>query len=999
MYVPLRARSNYSLLSGASSIDAVLDRAAALGIETLAITDEANLYGAVPFFEKARARGIRPVLGAIVDESEDEVVLLARDATGYANLCEIISLRRLDDGSASAIFSLEEALPPRQEGLFVLVRDAALLRELARDVKTERLRAEVVRPARDVNAERALLDAASSLGVRAVASAEMYFARDRDMELHEALSAMRLNTALENARSAVARHARAHLRSPDEMRRLFFDMPQLVDETARVAGECDFDLLGLAPVFPRLGGDSAARLRADAYAGARSRYGQVTPPARERIDRELDLITRLGFPDYFLVVADIVRHARELGTPVAGRGSGASSVVAYALGITNVDPLRYDLPFERFLNEGRADFPDLDIDFCWRLRDSVIDYVYKKHGSNHVAMISTYATMRPRLAFREVAKTLGMSVEVTTEVMKRLATGLPREKWGTLPVEPERVGLALDLAGRLEGFPHHLSLHCGGVVITPGPISRHAPLERAAKGVVVTQYDKDGVEAVGLVKLDLLGNRALSSISESVRLASSRGERVDPETLPERDLLTERLLAGGDTVGVNQLESPAMRHLVRQIAPRDVKGLMQVLALIRPGAASLGMKEQFVRRARGIDPVPGIDPRLDHILRETHGIMLYEDDALFVASELAGLPPAQADRFRRAVTKTRTDEERGALSEEFLSLCERNGVDEKIAADLWVQMAKFNAYSFCRAHAASYARLAWANTYMKAHHPAEFWVAALNNNEGLYPRWVYIEEAKRAGIGALGPCVNRSGCEFALSDGAIRTGLLMVKGLSARARESVIKNRPFAGIFDLVARTSVRIAEAEALVRCGALDFTGRARPGLLLEVYAGFKEAKRLRGEGEALFRVPDAPPKEELGRYSDPERWRDEWQILGIATGRHPVAWIRPRLERMGVGMSAEALSRPGAEARLAGIVAADRTAHTEKGETMAFLTLSDETGLFEVTLFPDLYRKVRARVSEAGIGPFLVEGRVEDQCGSVSVTATAIRPLGSRAGTRAA
>jgi error-prone DNA polymerase len=1012
MYVPLRVRSNYSLLSGASSIDAVLDRAAAFGVDALAVTDEANLYGAVPFFEKARARGVRPVLGAIVDEGGREVVLLARDRTGYANLCEIISLRRLDDENAHERFSLEKALLPRQAGLFVLVRDAALLGRLARDVDADRLRAEVVRPAIDVNAERALLETAQRLGIGAVGAAEMYFARDADFELHEALSAMKLNTALEEARSAVASHAGARLRSPEEMRRLFFDMPDLVDETARVAEACDFDLLGLPPVFPKLPGDSAAQLREDAYAGARSRYMKITREARERIDRELDLIARLGFPDYFLVVADIVRHARELGTPVAGRGSGASSVVAYALGITNVDPLKYDLPFERFLNEGRTDFPDLDIDFCWRLRDSVIDYVYKKYGDEHagtpgrsdlhnlrVAMISTYATMRPRLAFREVAKTLGMSVEVTTEVMKCLTAGLAREKWRTLPVEPERVDLALRLAKRLEGFPHHLSLHCGGVVITPGPIARHAPLERAAKGVVVTQYDKDGVEAVGLVKLDLLGNRALSSISESVRLAAGRGERVDPETLPERDLLTEKLLASGDTVGVNQLESPAMRHLVRQIAPKDVKGLMQVLALIRPGAASLGMKEQFVRRARGIDPIPEIDPRLDHILRGTHGVMLYEDDALFIASELAGLPPAKADRFRRAVTKTRTDEERLALSREFLSLCERNNVNPKIAADLWVQMAKFNAYSFCRAHAASYARLAWANAYMKAHHPAEFWVAALNNNEGLYPRWVYIEEAKRAGIRALLPCVNRSGDEFALSDGAIRTGLLLVKGLSARARGTIIKNHPFAGLVDLVARTSVKTAEVEALVRCGALDFTGRARPALLLELYAGFKEAKKLRGQGDTLFRVPDAPSKEELGRYSDPERWRDEWQVLGIATGRHPVAWIRPRLEKMGAGRSAEALGRPGTEVRLAGIVAAGRTAHTEKGETMAFLTLSDEEGLFEVTLFPDLYRRVRARVSEAGIGPFLVEGRVEDQYGAVSVTATAIRPLGSHAGTRAA
>jgi DNA polymerase III alpha subunit len=314
-------------------------------------------------------------------------------------------------------------------------------------------------------------------------------------------------------------------------------------------------------------------------------------------------------------------------------------------------------------------------------------------------------------------------------------------------------------------------------------------------------------------------------------------------------------------------------------------------------------------------------------------------------------------------------------------------------------MAKFNAYSFCRAHAASYGRLAWANVYMKAHHPTEFWIAALNNNEGLYPKWVYLEEAKRAGIHALRPCVNHSGDEFTLEDGAIRTGLLMVKGLSVRARGSIIKNRPFEGLVDLVARTDVKTAEAEALVRCGALDFTGRARPALLLELYAGFKEAKLLRGRGDMLFRVPDAPAKEDLGHYSDPERWRDEWQILGIATGRHPVEWIRPRLDRMRVTKSATALARPGTNVLLAGIVAAGRTTRTEKDEWMCFLTLSDETGLFEVALFPDLYRKVRARVSEAGIGPFLVEGRVEDQYGSVSITATAIRPLGSHADTRAA
>ncbi|MHC4200875.1 MAG: PHP domain-containing protein, partial [Planctomycetota bacterium] len=425
VYSPLRVRSNWSLLSGASPVEALVGKAARSGMPALALTDECNLYGAVGFFEKAKERGIRPVLGCVLDGPEGEVVLLVRDETGYANLCELISARHLDER-----FSLASAIPEHQEGLFVLASDAPLLEVLAAKLGRGRLWCEVLRPTRSINAERRLLDTAKRFGLGVVASADVFFADAPDHELHEALVAMRTGCPLPSGPGATDRPTRSaqigrvrceaartgYLRAPDEFARLFDDLPEAVHATREIAGACEFDLLARRPVFPKLAGDSASDLREQTLAGARERYGKLTSRVRSRLDEELGLIARLGFADYFLVVADIVRHARKLGTPVAGRGSGASSAVAYSLGITNVDPIRYHLPFARFLNEGRRDFPDLDIDFCWRLRDGVIDYVYRKHGDDHVAMIATYATMQPRLAFRESAKVLGLSNPVITKV-------------------------------------------------------------------------------------------------------------------------------------------------------------------------------------------------------------------------------------------------------------------------------------------------------------------------------------------------------------------------------------------------------------------------------------------------------------------------------------------------------------------------------------------------------------------------------------------------------
>jgi len=989
-YVPLHLRSNHSLLVGGSSIPQLLHRAVSLKLPALGLTDENNLYGACLFFEEAAGCGVRPILGATLCPEEGNrlqgsgsVTLLVQNEAGYGNLCSLISRLHLQED-----FSIQKSLPALQEGLFVLTQDPSLAEALKESLDEGRLYLEWVRPGWRLERERMLWRTAQRLGVGLVASGDVYFGSPGEEERTLALWAIREKTLLYRMRDKAPFVAPRFLRGSDEMARFYRAAPQALKNTLKIADACRFDPLKRPTVFPRVSEDREEvqlALREKTCAGAKERYGELADAVRDRLERELALIGRMGFSDYFLVVADIVNYAKKLQAPTAGRGSGASSVVSYCLGITNVDPMQYDLPFERFLNAERQDFPDLDIDFCWRIRDEVIQYVYRKYGHEHVAMVCTLISFRHRLAFREVARIHGISDEMITRVAATLSKGLPRERWDTLPVEPETMESILRLARSLQGFPHHVSVHCGGVVVTPDPMERHAPLQRAEKGVVILQYDKDAVERVGLVKLDLLGNRSLSTLREGMRWA---GIEADPGTLPDEDLATLQLLRDGETLGCNQLESPSMRSLLKMLQPSGVKDVMKALALIRPGAASLGMKEAFVRRARGIDATDLSDPYLRKALGETHGIMLYEDDALMVAAHLAGLPLERADRFRRAVTKCRSDAERVRLSKEFLSLCEQRGMDMEVCKDLWVQMAKFNAYSFCRAHAASYAILAYALAYLKAHHPQGFWVSALNNNAGMYEKWVYVEEIKRMGIRLLPPSVNRSSLEFSLEKGCVRIGLLSIMGLSERTMHHILEEQgkePFQGLWDFLTRVPARKDEVETLIRVGAFDFTKMTRPALLWNLYLGYEESKKRRGKELFQTRGPafQAPSVED---FSSRQKARDEWRLLGMSTDKHPLSWSWGTLRRKGVLRSREMKEFAGERVWVAGIMAACKDTETLTGERMEFITLDDLDGLFEITIFPGQYSLLRRLFR--GLGPYLVDGEVCEQYGALSLTAYTVK-----------
>jgi DNA-directed DNA polymerase III PolC len=1024
MPASLHTHSWYSLLQGVSGLTPLLERAAACGYSALALTDTNNLYGAVSFVEEARRFGVRPVLGACLGQGRTHCVALIAEPAGYRNLCRIISRLHLH-GAAQR---LEDLLVENAAGLHVLVDEPALAEKL-RDAFDRRLWLEIVRPGQAAAREQELLACGRRLDLRPVASTAAHFAMPAEYATFRVVTAVNRGTLLDQLPRALRITPDHHLVDLQTLRHRFRDLPEAMENAETLVSTlAEKNVLPSEVVLPqpRLPHQHSAGsfLRLLCARGLRRRGLDASTAAHDRLKQELALIETGRLASYFLVVRDIARYARRRGHGMALRGSAGNCLVCYLLEITDVNPLAFALPLERFLHAGRTDLPDIDLDFDWKVRDDVIDYVFRRHGAEHTAMISSHLFLQPRSAFREAAKVHGLSNEQVSRLLETLservdkflgdeesiadcrlqiADSLPPR----FPLEPERWPRIVADARRLLGRPHHLSIHPGGVVITPGPIEEYAPLQRAAKGIVITQFEKDAAERIGLVKMDLLGNRALGTI-DAARLYSTTHHSPFTTHHPSLDTVDEKtiaLLQQGDTLGVNQLESPAMRHLLVQMQPRELMDVIQALAMIRPGAASVGMKELFIRRRRGLEPVRYAHPVLEPLLHETQGLMLYEDDALRVLQAITGLSAPAADHFRRRVSKHRTDQEARALTEEFLTACQQNGVPRAVAADLWVQLAKFNHYSFCKSHAVSYGLIAWQAAALKAHHPLCFWPAALNNNQGMYPRRVYIEAIKRAGIPVYLPCVNRSEEIFIAEGDGIRTGLEAIASLNEDFRVRLLANRarrgPFLGLADLRRRVGPGPEELALLIRCGALDFTGKPRPALFLEAdlekaavgvpttqysvlstqYSALSTQYSVLGTqspAPALFSDDPAigwSPAE----YPVDRRLRDEWDLLGFVAGPPLMSLFRPGLPA-GLITSKDLPQNLGKRVSLAGVVATARLTPTTGGHTMQFVTLEDEWGLIEATLFPGTCPPV----AYLTLGPYIVTGLVEEQYGVIGVTA---------------
>ncbi|MCD6365849.1 MAG: DNA polymerase III subunit alpha, partial [Planctomycetes bacterium] len=674
---PLHVRSGYSFLRGAAPPERLIGHARRMGLTHLALTDVDGLYGATFFAKEAVAAGIRPIIGAELRCGSSGAVLLVVSDKGYENLCRLITRKHRGEQ-----YSIEWAAADLAElagGLHVITEDTCLAGALlAGGGCSRRLWLGIDPATQDRAAVRRLADFSRRFSVPLVATAKAMFPEAGDLEVVRLLEAIRTRSTCDAVKAEQLPSPRAFLRSSRSLARELAEFPEAQANNRRVAEECGaYRFLPRKTVLPAWrstdGISPVEELARLCGLGLRRRYGANVPDGAEaRLRRELRMIDRKGFSTYFLIVRDIVRYARARGAPVAARGSGASSLAAYLLDITNVCPLTFNIPFERFLNENRTDMPDLDIDFCWRIRDEIIDHVFHRYGKDRTAMVCMHNTFRERSAFRETARALGRH---DGDISRMIAGGGCEnlsDKSGDTP-ETRRIRR---MACRLLGLPHNISVHPGGVVIAPKPIDRYTPVERAAKGVMVTQYDKRGVADAGLVKLDLLGNRSLSTIRFTCDLIGRRhGVRIDVESLPAADEAVVDLLRRADTVGCNQIESPAMRRLLRAIRPEGPRDLMQALALIRPGAASMGMKDTFIRRRLGLEATPQSFGGIDQVLGDTFGVMLYEDDVMTAAAALMGTSPAEGDSFRRAIQKCRSDADRAELSCRFLERCRQNGVD------------------------------------------------------------------------------------------------------------------------------------------------------------------------------------------------------------------------------------------------------------------------------------------------------------------------------------
>jgi len=999
-YAPLLLRSNYSLLSGTCSIERIIERAADFALPSVALTDRNNLYGAIPFYNLAREAGIKPVIGAEITSGRHRAVLLARDLAGYSNLCKIITRRNLQEG-----FSLPDCLVEFQEGLYILTEDPVLAEKLRARVNREHLRLLLAWPGRSHAQWRLLCRRAQELGLAVAATPDVYFMDRREYELHRVLAAIGENTLVSKLEPQDVAHHQSCFVPPKTVARMFREYPGALRNGLEVLEDCNLEIPLGRPIFPRYslpeGETPHGYLSKLCLGGLRRRYHPVTAGASSRLKRELEVIEKLGFTEYFIFVWDIMSFARRQGIPTTGRGSGASSMVSYVLGITQADPIKYDIPFERFLHMQRADCPDLDIDLCWIKRDDLIESIYEKYGASRVAMVSTHNAFRLRSAFREVAKAFG----IPNDLVNKMSRKLPHDSTSTIreavamsgadqfvTAGEQVLNTVVELAERIRGYPRHLGIHCGGLVIGDKPVDNYVPLERAAKGIVITQYEKDAIEEIGLVKMDFLGNHGLTIREEAIELVREhRGVQVKAEAIPDPDPETSALLKGARTISCCQLESPAMRNLLTMLQVSSTKELMQALALIRPAPASCGMKEAFVRRKRGLEQAVFPHPSLRTVLADTYGIMLYEDDAMLVAAALGGISLEEGDLLRRAISRGASQEKLEEISKYFIGKAARNGIPLQVAREMWAQMAKFNSYSFCKAHAASYAILAYQLAYLKAHYPLEFMVAALNHQWGMYPKRVHLEEARRLGLEVLGPCVNRSRAEFTIEGGKIRIGLNQVRNLSQSSIDHILAARrgePFGSLGDFLGRVKISEPEVENLILGGAFDFTGRIRPQLILELKTTYPARKRHAAKGRLISGDPAAPRPPELSDYSPAQKLAYELSVLELSPRGHPMKILRSSLEGNGM-VDSEALPRMvGKCVRVAGVLAAVRKSPTKNDDYMEFVTLEDEKGVFEVTLFPGVYRKFGRCID--GIGPYVVEGTVEDRYGSLSVNARKVAPF---------
>ena len=1049
-FVHLHLHTDYSLLDGACEIGELTTEAARRGMPAVAVTDHGNLFAAANFYHQATTHGVKPIIGCEVyvapdnhknrgsdAERSNHLVLLCENEEGYRNLIQLVSTGFLEGFYYKPRID-HELLQQHSKGLIAL--SACLRGEVADALvaeKYEQARTNAYR-LRDIfgkgnfflevqdqgleiekRINRDLVSLSRETGIPLVATNDTHYLTKSDAHAQEVLMCIQTGKTMSDSQRMKFATDQFYFKTAEEMAQVFRELPDAVQRTVAIAERCNMKIQRVNDPFPEFkvpeGETTDSYFEKIARQGFQSRLPQLERLAKDnrlrhplaeyesRLNAEIEMIKKMRFAGYFLIVWDFIHYARTQGVPVGpGRGSAAGSLVGYSLQITDVDPLQYDLLFERFLNPERISMPDIDIDFCMRRRGEVIDYVRQKYGEKSVAQIITFGTMAAKAVLKDAGRALDLPYGEVDKIAKLVPNTLNIELEDALKQSPqleslrqsdERVKELVEVALRLEGLARHASTHAAGVVISPRPLTEIVPLYKSNKDEITTQYDMNALERIGLLKMDFLGLTTLTVLTDAVRMIRhNRGVEVDLSTLVLDDPATYGLFSRGDTTGIFQFESHGMRDILKRYQPTRLEDLTALNALYRPGPIQGGMIDDFIARKHGKKKVRYDLPELAEILAETWGVILYQEQVMQIANRLAGFSLGDADILRRAMGKKKP-EEMAAQREKFLTGCNARKVPKEKAERIFDLMAEFAGYGFNKSHSCAYALLAYQTAWLKTHYPVEFMAAMLGSETGNTDKVVkYINEARGMGITVLPPDVNSSDVDFTPVGDEIRFGLRAIKNVGENTVKGILQAREslgrFSSFFQFCESVDSRLLNKrvlESLVRAGALDGLGANRAQMIASIDRGMERGQTLQRAREvgqhglfgglaAAAAAPALQPEvlPEMGEWPEHELLAAEYSVLGFYVSGHPLDKYAGRLQDLrAVELSSIEGRRNGEELTVSGIIVQARPMRSRRGQRWAILTLQDRTGVIEALTFPEAFQKLEPILKAAT--PLLVKARV--------------------------
>ena len=1067
-FVHLHFHTKYSLLDGANTIEAVVDTADRYKMPALAITDHGNMFGVIEFYQAAMKKGIKPIIGCEayiapkgrLDKKDNygipnasfHIVLLASSNIGYKNLIKLVSEAHLEGFYYRARID-KELLAQHSEGLICLssclkgevpyrllegreedaIKAAGEYIDIfGRDNFYFEIQDNKIKDQEKINKE--LIRLSKKLGVQVVATGDCHYLKRENARAHEILLCIQTGSNINDPHRLRFSTDEFYMKSPEEMHRAFSEIPEAILNSREIAKKCNVELQFGRFFLPEYdvpeGFTKESFVERLAFKGLEERFPEGAAPVaassvpkseyEARLKEELSVINRMGYAGYFLIVWDFINYAKANAIPVGpGRGSAAGSLVAYCLRITDLNPIKYGLLFERFLNPERISMPDIDIDFCMDKRDRVIQYVTGKYGSDHVAQIITFGTMAARGVIRDVGRSLDIPYSEVDRVAKLIPEGPNVKLEDALSSEPKlkelmnadsRIKTLIEYALSLEGLTRHASTHAAGIVISKEPLTEYVPLSRGTKDEVVTQFAMEDIEKIGLVKFDFLGLKTLTVIDHTVRLINSTtqeddNERFDIVAIPLDDLATYELFSSGNTTGIFQLESSGMRDILVKIKPDKFEDLIAILALYRPGPLGSGMVDDYVKRRRGLIPVKYETPEIKDILKETHGVIVYQEQVMKIANVLAGFSMGEADILRRAMGK-KDPETMTNLKERFKEGAKQKNINSKKAEKIFDLIEYFAGYGFNKSHSAAYALISYQTAYLKVHYPVEYMAAMLTCEMGKMDKVTAgIRECKDMGIDVLPPDVNESEKDFTVTGKSIRFGLVAIKNVGESAIESIIATRResgnFKSVFDFCKRVDLRKVNKrtiESLIKCGAFDSMGihRSRHMDVIDKAISFGGSYQKSKNQVSIF---DTLTPEDQGNPSGLIPNIDEWdehillknekETIGFYITGHPLARFEAVIKKHSQITTKDiAELDDGKEVVICGIITEIKTTLTKKGDKMAYARIEDMDGFAEVIIFPDTYKASSDILAEDK--PVIIIGSINKSDAGFKIKSSKIQDL---------